>query len=343
MRMKYVSVGAGALFGALLLVVGFLVLSPDATYQEADLSFEFEGTQIVGKLILPTGTRNDPIDCMVFVHGDGAMNFDGLGYFPPYFSHFANKNMCSFSWTKPGVEDAGGNWLDYTMADRAALVEAGVKALRANQTQPIKRVGLIGFSQAGWVMPKVDPAKNDVAFYVFVSPAVNWLRQSAYMSELRRADLPLDPVEQQREQAIDALLLAGSPYAAFEELAAGDPAIEVEDFSPARWAFVAKNMRADLTSDLSNLKDVPVLLLTGGRDGQVDTGETVAAFKGILGDKLVHQQFGTAGHSMIEVDQRRPMQGLDGFWLLLKVAFQGRDAFANGFWAAMDEFIAAAK
>ncbi|MCZ4273852.1 alpha/beta hydrolase family protein [Maritalea porphyrae] len=341
MRFKHISIGAGAILGVVLLMLTFLFLLPDQRYSENDFRFDFRGTEIAGKLILPLVPTNGPIDCLVFVHGDGAMSFDGTGYFEPYFSHFAQKGMCALSWHKPGVDGAEGEWLDYSMADRAALVEAGVAALRSNSVQPIGRVGLIGFSQAGWVLPKIEPIKNDIAFYVFVSPAVNWMEQSAYMTNLRNKNTTPDLVKVRNNQAIDEMVLAGAPYRQFEQYAAKHKEIDKEEFSPKRWTFITKNARSDLSQDIGQLNDVPVLLLTGARDGQLDAAKTDATFKKLLGEKLVRHQFETAGHSMIQVDQRKPMDGFDGFWVLLKVGFMGRDAFVEGYWAAMDEFIAA--
>lgn len=342
MHIKHVSLGVSALVGAILLALCFWFLSPDSSYRQADLSFDFRGVRVSGKLILPTAHK-ELLDCVVFVHGDGAMPYDGYGYFAPYFSQFAQQDMCSFSWNKPGVDGTPGNWHDYSMSDRAALVEAAIAALRANSTQSVGRVGLIGFSQAGWVLPKVDPVQHDIAFYIFVSPAINWLGQSDYMSALHQSDEAVDAAASAANLAVNELLKTGMPYEAFKELAAREPTIDIEVFSPSRWAFVVKNMHADLTADLKALDQVPVLLFTGVRDGQVDAIETAKVFAEVLGENLKSRQFATAGHSMTEVKRRYPMQDLDGLWLLATVVLQGSDAFVEGYWAAMNDFIAATK
>jgi len=343
MHIKHVSLGVSALVGALLLVLCFWFLSPDSSYRQADLTFDFRGVTVSGKLVLPAVEHNEPLDCMVFVHGDGAMPYDGYGYFAPYFSQFARQEMCSFSWNKPGVDGAPGNWHDYSMSDRAALVEAAIAALRANSIQSIGRVGLIGFSQAGWVLPKVEPVQHDIAFYIFVSPAINWVRQSEYMTDLRQGVEAVDAAASAANLAVDELLMTGMPYEAFRELAEREPTIDTEMFSASRWSFVVKNMHADLTADLKALDQVPVLLFTGARDGQVDAIDTATVFAEVLGESLESRQFATAGHSMTEVERRYPMQGMDGIWLLANVVLQGSDAFVEGYWAAMKEFIAATK
>lgn len=240
------------------------------------------------------------------------------------------------------MNGSDGDWLDYSMEDRAALVVAAIAALRSNTVKTIGKIGVIGFSQAGWVLPKVDPNINEVAFYIFVSPATNWMRQSAYMSSLRQGDMAADEVTRRRGVAVDDLLGSGAPYNEFEALAGGDADLDVGGFSRARWDFVVKNVHSDLSDELPGLKNFPVLLLAGARDGQVDAPETVDVFKQILGStNLRSHVFEKAGHSMIEVDQRRPMQDWDGIWIIIKTAFMGRDAFVEGYWAAIDDFVAA--
>ncbi len=81
-------------------------------------------------------------------------------FFAPHFAFFAQKNMCVLSWDKPGVEGAEGNWLNYSMADRAALVQSAVQALKESPNLNVGKVGLMGFSQAGWVLPKINPSEH---------------------------------------------------------------------------------------------------------------------------------------------------------------------------------------
>jgi len=343
MRIKPLSLGFGAVVGALLVLASFWFLSPDGRYQETAFVFQHDGLPISGRLIQPLGKQQDPMDCVVLVHGDGAMNYDAHGFFVPHFAFFAQKDMCVLSWDKPGVEGAAGDWLSHSMADRAALVGSAVRALKASPELNVGHVGLMGFSQAGWVMPKVVPVAGQISFYIFVSPAVNWMRQSQYMSALRRNGEKPATEEKRIDEALDQLLLAGAPYDDFVAFAHAEPEVEETWFTKDRWAFVAKNVRADLANDIAQLRDKPVLLLTGALDGQVDAKETMDVFTNMLGDDLRARMFETAGHSMIAVDERRPMNEGDGLWLLVQVMLQGQDAFVPGYWAAIDEFIAAQK
>ncbi len=342
MRIKSLPLGFGVLLALLLVLASFWFLSPDSSYEETAFAFNHEGQPIKGKLIRPLGSKIGPIDCVVMVHGDGPMTYDAHGYFAPFF-FFTQRNICVLSWDKPGVVGAQGNWLNYSMADRATLVGSAVQALRRHPQLDVGRVGLMGFSQAGWVMPKINPREQNISFYIFVSPAVNWMRQSSYMSELRRGAEPQPLEEKRADRALDQLLLRGASYDAFLSLAVEEASIDASWFSKERWAFVAENARSDLSEDLKQLRSHPVLLLTGARDGQVDATETMAVFSDILGDQLTAHIFETAGHSMIGVDERKPMDDGDGLWLLLQVMLQGQDVFVPGYWAAIDDFIAAQK
>ncbi len=251
--------------------------------------------------------------------------------------------MCVLSWDKPGVEGAEGNWLDNSMADRSALVQSAVQALKESPNLNVGKVGLMGFSQAGWVMPKINPSEHQVSFYIFVSPAVDWMAQSHYMSALRRNGEASSAEEMRIDDAVDQLLLTGAPYEEFVALARLEPEVEQTWFSKDRWAFVAKNSNSNLSEDLAQLRGHPVLLLAGAKDGQVDAKETMVEFTNVLGEDLIAHMFDTAGHSMIAVRERRPMDDGDGLWLLLQVILQGQEAFVPGYWAAIEDFIAAQK
>ncbi len=341
---KRFSFGLGAVVGLLLLVLSFLFLSPDQSYSQSDFQFHHDGQRVSGSLILPRDAKNEPRDCVVFVHGDGAMDREGLGYFAPYFSHFAERGMCVLSWDKPGVGASEGNWLSFDMAARAELVKAAINALRAQSRFDVRSVGLMGFSQAGWVMPKIAAKENDIHFYIFVSPAVNWQRQSQFMSALRERDLGAEAIAARRASGapVDALLAANEPYAAFEALATSRDDVDGNAFSKDRWDFVRANMHADLTADLQKIGDAPVLLLLGARDGQVDAEESRKVFQEKLkADQLKVGWFDEAGHSLIHVDEQKPMDEWDGLVLLTKVMIGGKSAFAPGVWAAIDEFLAA--
>ncbi len=96
MRIKSLSLGFGALVGALLVLASFWFLSPDGRYQESRFTFDHAGLPISGRLIQPLGEQQGPLDCVVLVHGDGAMTYDAHGFLAPHFAFFLRKRTCAF-------------------------------------------------------------------------------------------------------------------------------------------------------------------------------------------------------------------------------------------------------
>jgi hypothetical protein len=71
------------------------------------------------------------------------------------------------------------------MEDRANEVIAAIEFIQADTRFYFSSIGLIGFSQAGWVMPKVATLSGCPDFIVSVSGAINWKRQSNYLTRTR--------------------------------------------------------------------------------------------------------------------------------------------------------------
>ncbi len=334
--------GTSAVFGVVLVALAFVFLSPDAVHATRQIEFDFQENQVAGQITLPQNYDGEPIDCIVFVHGDGAMDRGAFGYFDPYFSTFAQQGWCTLSWDKPGVEASEGDWLSFSMADRAALVDAGIEALRSQSGVNVDQIGVLGFSQAGWVMPKIDVAAHKVEFMVFVSPAINWMAQSNYMTQLRRSFAPDSEAKIAAEAQLDALIENGGSYQDYVRLSESVEFFDADDFTEQWWDFAVRNAGADMTQDLAALPAMPILLLAGGRDGQVDAQNSVETFERLVPeDHLRVVWFDEAGHSMLPVDERKPMSGNDGLWLLGKVMLWGSEAFVDGYWAALNGFIAA--
>ncbi len=141
--------GTSAVLGLVLVVLAFVFLSPDVGHATKPIEYKFQDKLVTGHVTLPTDYDGQSIDCIVLVHGDGAMDRSAFGYFDPYFSQFAENGWCTLSWDKPGVESSEGDWLSFSMDDRAALVEASIEALRKRDGLSVDKVGVMGFSQAG--------------------------------------------------------------------------------------------------------------------------------------------------------------------------------------------------
>ncbi|MBI9113590.1 alpha/beta hydrolase [Sanguibacter sp. YZGR15] len=240
---------------------------------------------LVGVLTLPDDGHARGI--VVMVHGDGPVDATMDGLYAPWFEGAADAGLGTLSWSKPGVGGSHGDWLSQSMDDRAAEVSAVLDWALGDDEVPTDTVVLWGASQAGWVLPEVTRSRSDIDGVVAVGPAISWLRQGRFNL---LAELEHDGADaQERAGAIEesdrtrALL---ARHASYEEYLASttsdDPMTE------DRWGFVQRNVGSDATDDLraSASREIPVLLMVGSHDRNVDVEETEDTYRSILGSSL---------------------------------------------------------
>lgn len=226
------------------------------------VEFQAGGARLAGTLILPAGAVSPPV--ALIVHGDGPQDrFSGSGYLP-LINALLDDGIGVFTWDKPGTGQSSGDWLGQSMADRADEALAALAHVRTIAGIDPGKVGFLGFSQAGWVIPRAA-ALGDPAFSVIIGGAVNWRRQGAYYTEQRLALEGVESDEIARRvaaelEANDAIFAASDPGGGN----AGRP-----DIPPDRFAFVARSYGEDATKWLAAMKG-PVLALWGEGDLNVD-------------------------------------------------------------------------
>ncbi|MBM7809578.1 alpha/beta hydrolase family protein [Saccharothrix algeriensis] len=229
-----------------------------------------------GVLALPeSGDRHGLV---VFVHGDGPVDATHETFYRPLWEAFARAGYASLSWDKPGVAGAPGNWLHQTMADRTREVLDAVAWAGTRPEIDPARIGLWGASQAGWVLPAAARHPG-VKFLIAVSPAVNWHEQGRFnlLAELRERGAPAEEVDAalaRREATLDHLRRRST----FEQYRA---AVGATDLTPDRWRFILANHESDASADLAQVT-VPVLLVLGGRDLNVDVADTEATYRRLV-------------------------------------------------------------
>lgn len=334
---------AGLVIGVLVLGTVIILADEDGLVRR-EISFVHAGNTLQGVLILPDGV-DKPTSCVAFVHGSGDMPRDAYGYYDPIWRLFARKGWCSLSWDKPGVGGSEGDWRSQSMADRAAEASAAIDFLRNHLGLENGQVGLIGFSQAGWVMPKVANRRDDVAFIISVSGAINWMEQSRYSGRKRMEAEGMS--EQEIEAAeraagsINALIQSDASYKTYlDHIAGGSGA---EPMSEAFWGFAKRNWRTDVRADLRNI-DVPVLALFGSHDAYVDPIASARTYRAELAHSAAPffevRIFDHADHGMMVTDEVKPAhQGLDAWFMLLRIWFGGDDIFAEGVLESLTEWM----
>jgi dienelactone hydrolase len=274
------------------------------------MTFVSGGVDLCGTLVTPTKISG-PYPVVVMVHGDGPMSFDAFGYYQPIWAEFAQRGIATFSWDKPGIGCSTGNWMQQSMEDRTENVKNAIAFLQTlDKTVDRENIGVMGFSQAGWVLPKVSQHQYNVDFAVFVGTAINWLRQGEYHSSVNNS-VNTSPYQNTEDsfltQSLKKSLTFDEYVKAFNDnesikSAKSEPFEETILDDEARYDFIAKNWKSDAEADLSKI-DIPVLAAFGKADLNVDVAESISyykqAFTGSSTELLSIKEFEGATHGLM--------------------------------------------
>jgi alpha/beta superfamily hydrolase len=233
-----------------------------------DVSFEVDDMVLAGTLVMPRDVRSPPI--AVIVHGDGAQDRFSDGGYLPFINTLVDAGIGVFTWDKAGVGESTGNWLDQTMDGRADETMAAMRAIAAFDDINVDHVGFLGFSQAGWVLPRVAN-RIEPAFTVIVGGAVSWRDQGTYFSRVRLASQGIPQAEIERQ-----LSERTAQNDAVFDPAGTSPA--PTDMDPARFRFVAGAYWETSRDLLSGMKG-PVFAIWGEDDLNVDARSDADVFR----------------------------------------------------------------
>jgi dipeptidyl aminopeptidase/acylaminoacyl peptidase len=229
-----------------ILTAGALV----STAAPEELTLLSRDARLAAILRLPEG-RPPPYPAVVLVHGSGPVTARDMMAGPG--DRLTQMGFVVLGFDKRGV---GGSTGEYTsirpgnsvrMFDLLATdVLAGVAALKARKDVDPRRIGLLGFSQGGWVAPLAASRTSDVSFVITVSgPAVTVGEEIAY-SLLAGAD----PGSEQglSEQEIDERMRGFSGPHGF------DPAPTLNALgAPSLWILGEKDRSIPLARTVENL------------------------------------------------------------------------------------------
>ena len=330
---RWVIASLGVVVVLIIGLVGWNLYQNTYDIREDKVTITGGPVPLQGVLALPD--RGDgPFGLVVFVHGDGPIDATHETFYRPFWESFAQAGYASLSWDKPGVNGAPGNWLDQSMDDRATETEAAIEWARGRSDIDPARIGLWGASQAGWVMPKVVNLDSDIAFVIAVGPAINWLEQGEFntRAELSERNASADEFGKARaDRAKNLDLLARG--ASFDDLVVSG---EADGLTEERWNFIRENYRSDARADLETV-DVPVLLILGGHDVNVDVADTESVYRELLDSpgQLVVKKYPEATHSLVE-------KNLEDSELMstLVAVLAPRSLFAPGYLADQTAFLA---
>ena len=131
-----------------------------------DIRFSNGGVQLAGMLISPaTGGKHPAI---VLVHGSGAQNRESM---LPWSRFLIRRGVAVLGYDKRGVGESTGDWNAATFDDLAGDVVAAFEYLKTRRDIDARQIGLLGISQAGWIMPLAAIRSKDLAFLISISGA----------------------------------------------------------------------------------------------------------------------------------------------------------------------------
>ncbi len=288
------------------------------------LGFSFDGDQLNGRYLKPKKNA-DAKGVLLFVHGDGAITYDAHGYYEILWNVLRKNGYAIFSWDKPGVGKSQGNWLNQSMEDRQREVLSAIDFIQQKYGFTPENTGLIGFSQAGWVVPAVASNPEKIGFAIGIGFATNWIDQGEYFS-IRKSALSGES-EAQTQVAVEEYhkgikFLDGSPtYDEYLEYEVNEP------MGLDRFGFVMRNYRGDSTEDYSKLQ-VPVLLLWGSDDQNVDAQHEYKQRTSHSNPQITAEIIPNASHALLDSKHFKGQQFGTGNWV--KLMWKGKNAFAEG-------------
>ena len=131
-----------------------------------DVRFSNGGVQLAGTLISPM--IQGPLPAVILVHGSGAADRE---YLLPFARFLIRRGMAVFAYDKRGVGGSTGDWNKASFDDLAGDVVAAFEFLKTRRDVQHTQIGMLGWSQAGWVMPLAAARAKDLAFLVSLSGA----------------------------------------------------------------------------------------------------------------------------------------------------------------------------
>jgi hypothetical protein len=275
---------------------------------EEGIYFESGKFGLSGVLVKPNTPGPYPV--VIFNHGDSAGLIDrySRGFYRIFWERLTRIGYACLSWDTPGAgESTGTHDFDNLFDERTAIVLSAIEYLKGRPDIDKRRIGLLGHSQAGYIMPMVILKSNDVSFMINVSgPAMNSVEQGAFFLESGLLEKGYSRREANKFREMWIKFKYADTYS--EYLKYAKPLneqgivdiISKEDFQPLaaddQWRYAPLTLLENIT--------IPVLAIFGDRDRNIDAIEDAKLYEKALKKannknyhvKLLHN----ADHSLFE-------------------------------------------
>jgi hypothetical protein len=167
-------------FAQLILIISpGIIFSQTQHFTIQEVKFKSEGTILAGSMLIPS----KPYAAVVLVHGSDPVKRE-----MDFAQQLATEGIAVLTYDKRGVGASGGVYVGpsvgtnnlepanlYLLADDA---NAAVNTFRSFLKNKNLQIGLVGFSQAGWIIPMAAQRSKEIKFMViFSGPVVTTLEQ----------------------------------------------------------------------------------------------------------------------------------------------------------------------
>ncbi len=259
-----------------------------------DVCFSNGDVRLAGTLISPARGGKHP--AIILVHGSGAENRE---YILPFARFLIRRGIAVLGYDKRGVGGSTGDWNTASFDDLAGDVVAAFNYLKTRRDVDASQIGLLGISQAGWIMPLAAVRAKDIAFLISISgagiPAAETTIDQA-QNEMTASGMPSAVVEQivglmklqlqvaRTGQGWDEYAAARGKLVARAQAAGFKwPPPDLFPATPDHpyWQFIRRLYFYDPAPTLGQLQ-VPTLALFGELDNNIVAGKNKAAWETAL-------------------------------------------------------------
>jgi dienelactone hydrolase len=256
--------------------------------RQEEVRFSNGDIQLAGTLRTPaTGARHPAI---ILVHYSGPANRESV---LPFARFLIRRGIAVLGYDKRGVGASTGDWKVASFDDLAGDAVAAFAHLKTREDIDPARVGLLGVSQAGWIMPLAAVKAQDLAFLVSISGAGVSAAETVIdhaRNEMTAAGMPASAVG----RVLDLMTLqhefartgrGWDRYAAQRTAMASRMGGAPESFPDSpdhpHWQSIRRLHLYDPAPTLRRLR-VPTLALFGALDNNIMADKNAAAWKASL-------------------------------------------------------------
>jgi uncharacterized protein len=136
------------------------------TEKREDITIPNGSVRLAGTLSCPISGRKRP--AVVLVPASGPEDRE---YLLPFAHFLVRRGVAVLGYDKRGVGGSTGDWKTESFDDLASDAMAAYAYLRTRPEIDRSQIGLLGLSQAGWVMPLAAVRAQGVAFLISISGA----------------------------------------------------------------------------------------------------------------------------------------------------------------------------